>query len=228
MLGALLSLASPALAQVPTPDAHFGFRLGSDRRLATADAIERYFALVAAQSDRVMIVDLGPTTEGQPHDRRRHQRTREHPEPRRASARPTCAWPIRALLDREEARRLASTQKVIVAIGASIHAIRGRRHAGRRRAALLAGYGHRPGHAATVLQNVVARADPVAQSRRASPGHRLVRAHEGHAVRRRADAVALSQVRRARHQPRRVHDEPRGEPQPRAVLLQRRGIRRCS
>ena len=51
-------------AEVPTPDAHFGFRMGANGRLATADAIEKYFEAVASQSDRVKIVDFGPTTEG--------------------------------------------------------------------------------------------------------------------------------------------------------------------
>ena len=65
MLGALLSLASHAAAQSPPPDAHFGFRLGTDRRLATADAIESYFTLVASQSDRIKLLDLGKSTGGQ-------------------------------------------------------------------------------------------------------------------------------------------------------------------
>ena len=60
---ALLS-ARPLAAQVPSPEAHFGFRMGTDGRLASAEAIERYFELVAARSDRVQIVDIGPTTEG--------------------------------------------------------------------------------------------------------------------------------------------------------------------
>jgi hypothetical protein len=64
MLGVLLSLASPAAAQIPTPDSHFGFRLGTDRRLATAEAIERYFTLVGSQSDRVKLIDLGKSTDG--------------------------------------------------------------------------------------------------------------------------------------------------------------------
>ncbi len=64
MLSGLLALAAPSAAQVPTPDAHFGFRLGSDRRLATADDITRYFTLVASQSDRVTLIDLGSTTDG--------------------------------------------------------------------------------------------------------------------------------------------------------------------
>src|SRR3954453_11487394 len=66
-VGLLLTQALSAsflAAQVPTPESHFGFRLGSDRRLATAEAIGRYFAVVAARSDRVKLIDVGPTTDG--------------------------------------------------------------------------------------------------------------------------------------------------------------------
>src|SRR5882757_6195552 len=60
-----LPLAARQLqAQVPTPEAHFGFRMGTNGRLATADQIEKYFDAVASQSDRVKIVDIGTTTEG--------------------------------------------------------------------------------------------------------------------------------------------------------------------
>ena len=121
ILSGLLALAAPAAAQVPTPDAHFGFRLGSDRRLATADDITRYFTLVAAQSDRVKLIDLGSTTEG-------------HPTPAAVVSAPENIRnldQIRAAnlrlsdprsLEPDEARRLAATQRVIVAIGGSIHA----------------------------------------------------------------------------------------------------------
>ena len=66
LLAALsLSAASAqVLAPVLTPEAHFGFRMGADRELAPADAIERYFEQVAAASDRVELVDLGKTTDG--------------------------------------------------------------------------------------------------------------------------------------------------------------------
>jgi hypothetical protein len=37
----LQTLASPLGAQAPTPEAHFGFRMGTDRRLAGAEAIEK-------------------------------------------------------------------------------------------------------------------------------------------------------------------------------------------
>ena len=62
-ISAFVALATPARAEVTTPDAHFGFRPGTDRRLASMDAIEQYFERVAAETDRVTIIDLGGTTE---------------------------------------------------------------------------------------------------------------------------------------------------------------------
>ncbi len=121
MLSLLLAVAAPVAAQVPTPDAHFGFRLGADRRLATAEDISRYFTLLASQSDRVRLIDLGTTTDG-------------HPTPAAVVSAPENIRnldQIRAAnlrlsdprtLEPADARRLAATQKVIVAIGASIHA----------------------------------------------------------------------------------------------------------
>ena len=121
MLSGLLALAAPVAAQVPTPDAHFGFRLGSDRRLATADDIARYFTLVAVQSDRVRLIDLGTTTEGHATPAAvisAPENIRNLDQIRAANLR--LADP--RTLEPDEARRLAATQKVIVAIGASIHA----------------------------------------------------------------------------------------------------------
>lgn len=118
---ALLSLPPAVSAQVTSPDTHFGFRMGADRELASGDAIERYFELVASQSDRVSILDIGKTTEGH----------------RTIAAIVSAAGNIRNLaqiraanerladprsLPPEEAARLAASQKVVVAIGASIHA----------------------------------------------------------------------------------------------------------
>src|SRR5688572_17147787 len=95
--------------------------MGTDRQIAPADAIERYFELVAAQSDRVRIVDIGATTEGHrtiaaiisaPDNIRNLEQIRATNE-RLADPR---------TLAPDEARRLASTHKTVLAIGASIHA----------------------------------------------------------------------------------------------------------
>ena len=50
-----LTLAELQIADLPTPEAHFGFRMGAEGQLASADAIEKYFELVASGSDRVEI-----------------------------------------------------------------------------------------------------------------------------------------------------------------------------
>src|SRR5437764_7285853 len=95
--------------------------MGTDRQLAPAEAIEKYFELAAAQSDRVRVVDLGATTEGHrtiaaivsaPENIRNLEAIR--------AANLRLADP--RTLSPDDARRLAASQKVIVAIGASIHA----------------------------------------------------------------------------------------------------------
>jgi len=95
--------------------------MGADRQLASAEAIEQYFGLVASQSDRVRILDLGSSTEGH----RTIAAVVSAPENIRDLA------AIRAAnlrlsdprtLSPDDAKRLVATQKTIVAIGASIHA----------------------------------------------------------------------------------------------------------
>ena len=118
----ILAAVAPLAAQVPSPEAHFGFRMGADRQLADADAIERYFERVDAASDRVRLVDIGPTTQGRrtvaaivssPENLLNLDRIRET---NRRLADPRT-------LDPEEAARLASTHKAVIAIGCSIHAV---------------------------------------------------------------------------------------------------------
>lgn len=109
------------VAQVPTPEAHFGFQMGADRQLAGADAIDRYVALAAAATDRVKAIDIGATTEGH----RTIAAIVSAPENIRnldaiRAANQRLADP--RTLAPEEARRLAASHKVVVAIGASIHA----------------------------------------------------------------------------------------------------------
>ena len=117
---ALLS-ARPLAAEVPTPESHFGFRMGTDRQLASMVETERYFELISKKSDRVKIIDIGPTTEGRrtlaaiisaPENLENLDEIR-HTNQRLADPR---------TLSPEEARRLARTHKTVLAIGCSIHA----------------------------------------------------------------------------------------------------------
>src|SRR6478609_7091000 len=67
---ALLALSLGADAQQPaalqTPEQFFGFRIGSDNKLARWDRIVEYMKLVAGASDRVRYRELGKSTNGQP------------------------------------------------------------------------------------------------------------------------------------------------------------------
>jgi hypothetical protein len=64
---ALFLLSSlPALPAIPTPEQYFGFRMGTDRKLARYDKIVEYFQLIASESGRVRFHNLGPTTNNHP------------------------------------------------------------------------------------------------------------------------------------------------------------------
>jgi len=53
-------------AAVTSPETFFGFRLGADRRMAPWDKIVAYYRLLARESDKIKVVDLGPSTMNQP------------------------------------------------------------------------------------------------------------------------------------------------------------------
>jgi Zinc carboxypeptidase len=116
-----LTFATTASAQVPTPESFFGFRMGTDGQLAGWPDILRYFETVGKTSDRVRILEMGTTTEGRrmiaaivtaPENIAKLEAIRE--------ANQKLSDP-RGLTE-EQAREIASTQKVVVAIGCSIHA----------------------------------------------------------------------------------------------------------
>ena len=52
--------------QIPSPEEHFGFVIGTDKELARWDGILEYFTLVADRSDRIQVDTAGPTTLGNP------------------------------------------------------------------------------------------------------------------------------------------------------------------
>jgi hypothetical protein len=123
VLIACAAIASPA-AQAPAvqpPDAFFGHRMGADRELADWPSLQKYFENIAAASDRVELVDAGPTTEGRrliaaivssPQNIARLEEIRSNAlklaDPR--------------TLDDAGAATIVERQPVIVAIGMSIHA----------------------------------------------------------------------------------------------------------
>ena len=52
--------------QITSPETFFGFQLGSDRKMARWDRIVDYFRLLEEQSDKIQVIDMGPSTEGHP------------------------------------------------------------------------------------------------------------------------------------------------------------------
>ncbi len=64
----LLGLVAPALGQsVPSPEAHLGYKPGADFRLADWETVVDYVRKVDAASPRVVVQELGKTTEGRPY-----------------------------------------------------------------------------------------------------------------------------------------------------------------
>ncbi|MBE3071663.1 MAG: peptidase M14 family protein [Acidobacteria bacterium] len=55
-----------AAATVTSPEKFFGFQLGSDRKIARWDRIVEYYRLLAKESSKVKVVDMGPSTMGNP------------------------------------------------------------------------------------------------------------------------------------------------------------------
>ena len=54
------------MTDVISPEEFFGFQLGSDRKIARWDRIVEYFKKLQEQSDKIRVVDMGPSTEGNP------------------------------------------------------------------------------------------------------------------------------------------------------------------
>src|SRR5215510_6311180 len=65
----LLALLPTVLAAqtITSPDQFFGFRLGSDRKMARWDKIVEYYGVLEKQSGgRMKVINMGPTSEGNP------------------------------------------------------------------------------------------------------------------------------------------------------------------
>jgi hypothetical protein len=116
VLAAALSLR----AAVPTPESHFGHAMGADRKLISWSQTVAYFRGLPAQSDRILVRDIGRTTEGRPmiaafisapenlkQLARFQQNQKRLADPRTTSP--------------EEAARIVAGHKAIVMITCSIH-----------------------------------------------------------------------------------------------------------
>jgi len=64
----LVFLAQIAISQtkITSPDEFFGFQLGSDRNIARWDKIVEYYKLLEKQSGKLKVINMGPSTMGNP------------------------------------------------------------------------------------------------------------------------------------------------------------------
>src|SRR5579885_1678576 len=62
----LLLAASLSKAAVPTPESHFGHKIGIDNELLDWSKVVSYFQALPKSSDRIKYLDLGKTVEGRP------------------------------------------------------------------------------------------------------------------------------------------------------------------
>jgi len=62
----LLFVSLSLSAQIPTPESHFGHRIGVDRELLDWDKVVSYFQALAKTSDKIRVAELGKTAEGRP------------------------------------------------------------------------------------------------------------------------------------------------------------------
>ena len=218
----LVALPVAVPAQAPTgsiksPEEAFGFRMGTDRQLAgmggDPQVLRRCRGGVESRRAHRRGADDGRQSAGC----RRHLGAREHRAARRDPQRH--AAPRRSASHQRNRRSRIGGEESGDGGHRRQHPRDGdRRHAGGQRAAPHAGHIGRSGDRGRAAQH---GRDPVslAQSGRPSADGGLVSPVEGHRVRGVADAVALSPLRRPRHQPRRVHDEHGGEPLARGLLL---------
>ena len=124
-LFALAAVAFPQLAegqdQVPSPEAHFGFEMGTDGELADWKSLVAYYDRVAAASPRVTVDTLGTSTLGEPFvrlivtDPDNHERLDRYREIQQRLVDP------RTIEDEEEREALMDEGRAVVLVTSHIH-----------------------------------------------------------------------------------------------------------
>jgi len=62
----VFAVGALSAAEITPPEDHFGHQLGADRKIARWDAIVDYFGVLATESERILVTNMGPTTNGNP------------------------------------------------------------------------------------------------------------------------------------------------------------------
>lgn len=120
LLLSVMTLVVRSESQITSPEQAFGFKLGSDRRLADWVQLTAYYKKLANESPRIRYEELGKTTEGRPFvavtitsaDNMAH--LEEYRKIQAQLADPRITSP-------EEAKRLIARGKTILAVTCNIH-----------------------------------------------------------------------------------------------------------
>src|ERR687898_1010278 len=64
---ALVSLTLGAQARITAPQQQFGFEIGADYQLANYKQLAEYWRKLDVESDRMIVQEIGKTSEGRPH-----------------------------------------------------------------------------------------------------------------------------------------------------------------
>ena len=54
------------MVKITSPEEFYGHQMGADKKLARWDKIVEYFSKLDGESDRIKVVELGKSTEGNP------------------------------------------------------------------------------------------------------------------------------------------------------------------
>lgn len=119
----VFSLTADLLAQVnvTSPKQHFGFNIGDDYHLATYTQFQSYWARLDAESDRMVVQEIGKTAEGRPQlmaiitSPENHRNLARYKEISRRLA-------LAEGLTDEQARQLAREGKAVVWFDGGLHA----------------------------------------------------------------------------------------------------------
>ena len=67
VLAAVLMVRVALAQEITTPEEFFGFQLGADKKMARWDKIVEYYGVLEKQSaGRMKVINMGPTSEGNP------------------------------------------------------------------------------------------------------------------------------------------------------------------
>jgi len=117
----LLLATQIVLAKIPRPEEVLGFKVGSDRKVADMHQIVNYLQKLAKESDRILLKEVGKTTQGNPFlvaiitSPENHKNLEKFRQYQQLLADP------RKISDKE-AEKIISEGKTVVMINCSIHA----------------------------------------------------------------------------------------------------------